>query len=102
MITHFIELILSLSWANASLAVNLGSVEQNPDAAFYEELAGRLGCDAAAPWLVLPPSGASDFISTLTTMKADATSRDGQEDRAHSWYSLTKKNLFDQKKIVSG
>ena len=95
------SLILSLSWANASLAVNLGSVEQNPDAAFYEELAGRLGCDAAAQWLVLPPSGASDFISTLTTMKADATSRDGQEDRAHSWYSLTKKNLFDQKKIVS-
>lgn len=84
----------------AAYAATLDSIQQNPDSLFLDELGARIGCDAAAKWLAAPEGHVDQFTATLNNMKSEAKKREGRDDRARSWYSLTRKNLFNDKKIA--
>jgi hypothetical protein len=88
-------ILTGLIVATSAMGATLSDVRQNPEQRFVDELVGRIGCEEAARWLAMPKSGAGAFQRTLTTMKSDAMTRAGREDRAKAWYSLTKTSLMD-------
>jgi hypothetical protein len=95
-----IIVLLGLPLGTTVMASSIVDVIQNPEQRFVDELVGRLGCDEASRWLAMPAAGAQAFQSTLKAMTADALAREGREDRANAWYSLSKNRLMDTKAIA--